>query len=70
MTITLSSEEVWTLTGYRKPSCQIRQLKSYGLRFFIAADGRPRVLRSDIETRNQQPRPKEPNWAALERVKR
>ncbi|MCL6557216.1 MAG: DUF4224 domain-containing protein [Firmicutes bacterium] len=68
--MTLSSEEVWTLTGYRKPSCQIRQLKSYGLRFFIAADGHPRVLRSDVETRIKAPRAREPNFSALDQLRR
>lgn len=70
MNLILHRDEVWQLTGYRKPGCQIRQLKAYGLRFFIAADGHPRVLRADIETRNQAPRPREPNLAALDRITR
>ncbi|MGR6036095.1 MAG: DUF4224 domain-containing protein [Candidatus Nitrosoglobus sp.] len=35
----LTRQELIELTGYKLPSYMIRQLQSYGLRFFVAADG-------------------------------
>ena len=39
----LTREQVQELTGYRRPSAQIKQLRSQGVHYFVAADGYPRV---------------------------
>jgi hypothetical protein len=63
----LTRQELIELTGYKLPSYMIRQLQSYGLRFFVAADGYPRVAKSEIEyIRREVPKSK-PNLAALGR---
>jgi len=46
----LTREELIDLTGYQRATYMISKLKEYGLRFFIAADGYPRVIRSDLES--------------------
>ena len=66
----LSGEEVAVLTGYVRPSCQIRQLRDYGLRFFVAADGHPRVVRSDLEESRSVTKREEPNLAGLKSLGR
>ena len=45
----LTREEIKQLTGYRIPSAQIRWLRSEEFKFKIAADGYPRVLKSEVE---------------------
>ena len=45
----LTREEINQLTGYRIPSAQIRWLRSEEFKFKIAADGYPRVLKSEVE---------------------
>lgn len=64
----LTRPELQELTGYKKPSCMIRQLQSYGLRFFVAADGYPRVARSEIEGGKQEKPKSRPDFSAFERV--
>jgi hypothetical protein len=56
MILRLTDAELADITGYTQPAAQIRWLKKYGIRVFIAADGHPRVLRSDLETAKNQPR--------------
>jgi len=63
----LTRGEVSELTGYRRPSGQIKQLKIYGVRFFVAADGYPRVLRSDLE-HHKKGKVIEPDFSALVKV--
>lgn len=65
MSLRLTDAELEDITGYTQPAAQIRWLKKYGIRFFQAADGHPRVLRSDLEIKTNQPRTKA-NLAALE----
>lgn len=60
----MAREEIIELTGYKRPSLQIAQLKRYGLRFFLAADGHPRVLKSDLEGVKRQAA-KSPDFSAL-----
>jgi hypothetical protein len=50
----LTEKELHDFTGYRRPSKQIKWLKDYGIRHFIAADGHPRVLLSDLGVSQKQ----------------
>lgn len=63
----LTREELRDLTGYQRPSKQIAKLRAYGIRHIIAADGHPRVLRSEVGSNQTQPR-RAPNFEALRRV--
>lgn len=63
----LTNEELFEFTGYRRPSCMIRQLKEYGVRFFVAADGYPRVPRSTIEDPKEETRAL-PDFEALRKL--
>lgn len=42
----LSPDEIYQLTGYKKPTCQIAWLRKNGFTFRVSADGHPRVDRS------------------------
>lgn len=61
----LTDEELRDLTGYQRPSKQIAWLKRNGVRFFVAADGHPRVLRAHLEG----PRPQRTTGPNLEAVR-
>lgn len=63
----LTTNDIQALTGYRRPSKQIGWLKQYGVRFFVAADGYPRVLKSDLEKPKDQ-RVKSPDFNALKHL--
>lgn len=63
----LSRDELYELTDYRRPSKQIAWLRKQGVRFMVAADGYPRVLRRDLETPANTPR-NTPNLEALRRL--
>lgn len=67
MSLTLSRTEIEEWTGYKRPSKQIAVLKSHRVRFNVGPDGYPRVLRSDLENKENQGR-KTPNFQALQRV--
>ena len=60
----LTRKELRDLTGYERPSRQIRWLRQYGIRFFEAADGYPRVLRSDLENKEKK-RASSPKLSAI-----
>ena len=60
----LTREELRDLTGYQRPSKQIAKLRDHGIRHIIAADGHPRVLRSELESKQTKPR-RAPNFEAL-----
>ena len=63
----LTAEEVARLTARQQAPAQIRQLTRLGLRYFVDADGRPVVARSEIEGNQAAPPPDpEPNWSALD----
>lgn len=47
----LSDSELRELTGYQKPSAQMRWLKAQDIVFLIGGDGLPKVLRSVIIAR-------------------
>lgn len=63
----LSREEVFELTGYHRPTKQIWWLRRHGIRFMVAADGHPRVLRRELETPDNRPS-RVPNLEALRRL--
>lgn len=63
----LTKDEIYRLTGYKRPSRQIEWLKKYGVRFMVAADGYPRVLRRELETSGNQA-VRKPNLEALQRL--
>ncbi len=67
--IRLSDEELADLTGYQRPSKQIAWLKKQGIRFFVAADGHPRVLRAHLEGPPKQ-QPTGPDLEAVRRMSR
>lgn len=62
----LSDEDLHLLTGYRRKSRQITQLKKMGLPFFVNASGHPVVTESATEGRKSQMEVYqwEPKWAA------
>ncbi len=49
MTIFLTPEDVAYLTGKKKKSCQVDQLREMGIPFYINAAGRPVVTKSALE---------------------
>lgn len=61
----LTKQEVRELTGYQAKSRQIRKLKEYGVRFFVAADGYPRVVRAEIENPGRIASKAQPDFSAL-----
>lgn len=63
----LTRKQIADFTGYHQPVKQIAILKSYGIRFFVAGDGKPRVLRSDLENKHK-PRLHNPDFAALKKA--
>lgn len=63
----LTRDEVIELTGYRMPGHMIAQLRIYGVRFFVAADGYPRVPRAEIDGSRDTVRRSRPNFDALSR---
>lgn len=65
--IALSREEIENLSGYQRPSKQIAWLRKHGIRFMVAADGYPRVLRREVESAENQPL-RTPNLEALRRL--
>lgn len=44
----LTAAELADLTGYVRPSAQVRWLRANGYRFEIGGDGLPKVLRSAV----------------------
>ncbi|MDN5849114.1 MAG: DUF4224 domain-containing protein [Nitrococcus sp.] len=71
MSVVLTAAEVAALTGYRRPSKQVEQLKRAGIRHIIGADGHPRVARCWLEnvTQSGKTRRTEPNWGAFNGTK-
>ncbi|OLU25445.1 hypothetical protein BVH03_17455 [Pseudomonas sp. PA15(2017)] len=47
----LTQAEVIELTGYQRPSAQIRWLDSHKVPYLIGGDGRPKVLRAPLVER-------------------
>ncbi len=63
----LSANEIADLTGYKQPKRQVTWLRQQGISLYVAADGRPKVLRSTLENATVNRRT-EPNFATLRRV--
>lgn len=47
----MTAQEVADLTGYQKPSAQIRWLTAEKFGFVVGGDGRPKVLRDVVLSR-------------------
>jgi len=66
----LSADDLLALTGYQKPALQRRWLTENGYKFDVRVDGRPAVLISQVEARQQLSLNRVtsrvgPNWEAL-----
>jgi hypothetical protein len=55
MNLTLSRDELFELSGYRRPAEQIRWLTKQGIMHFVARDGHPRVVREALLHLNEKP---------------
>jgi hypothetical protein len=55
MTMILSPDEVCELTGRRQPKRQIQWLTENQWKFFVGADGHPKVARSYYEAHYGEP---------------
>ena len=66
----LADKDIARLTGLKRPSAQIRWLRSRGYPLDVGADGKPKVLedvvRSRLGGKVAKDRQHEPNWSALE----
>lgn len=60
----LSSADIEALTGYRRPAYQVAWLKRHGLLLHVNARGRPVVLRSVVEGR-EQAKKSQIDWSKL-----
>ena len=45
----LTSRELYDLTLYKRPGCQARILREWGIPHVLGRDGRPRVLREHLK---------------------
>ena len=45
----ITEKELVELTLYKRPTCQARLLREWGIPFVIGRDGRPRVLREHLK---------------------
>ncbi len=63
----LSANEIADLSGYKQPKRQVAWLRQQGIALYVAANGRPKVLRSTLENVTVNRRT-EPNFAALRSV--
>ncbi len=65
--LVLTRDELIELTGYKQPKRQVAWLRQQDIPLYVAANGRPKVLRSTLENATVNRRT-EPNFAALRRV--
>ncbi|TMR61831.1 DUF4224 domain-containing protein [Streptococcus pseudopneumoniae] len=65
--LVLTRDELIELTGYKQPKRQVAWLRQQAIPLYVAANGRPKVLRSTLESTTVNRRT-EPNFAALRRV--
>jgi hypothetical protein len=66
----LAETDVQSLTGYRRPSAQIRWLRQHGWRFAVNALGKPAVALAEFNRRmvggvQRTLATQEPDWNAL-----
>jgi hypothetical protein len=45
----LTAEQLIEVTGFRRPSAQVRWLSRAGMKFAIGGDGQIKVLRAELE---------------------
>lgn len=67
----LTKDEVHDLTGYTQPAAQRRWLVKNGYSFDVRGDGRPAVLRQQLQERHKakaRQRASGPNLAALDEL--
>jgi hypothetical protein len=68
----LTDKEVRGLTGYSRPSAQIRWLRQHGWRFTVNALGKPAIAVAEFNRRmvgtGRSVAQQEPNWDALNAV--
>lgn len=67
MTMFLTDEELFDLTGYRQPSKQVAHLKLQRIPFHLNRAGHPKVARAILEGRRPEPKKDatwSPSWAA------
>lgn len=57
----LTDDELIHLTGYLRPSAQIKHLRAQDIHFFVDRLGRPRVPRTSLEVRRTHREPPGPN---------
>lgn len=63
----LTADELSQLTGYRRPSAQIRWLRSRAVKHYVNAAGHPVVARAWLDLDRQAvPIPVRPNLRALQ----
>lgn len=70
MALWLTKDEVADLTGYSRPTCQMRWLKDNGYRFNVSADGTPRVFTSNFGQPAQEEKTVQPNFEGLTKLKK
>jgi hypothetical protein len=63
----LSASDIETLTGYQRPSAQVRWLRRHGWRFTVNALGLPVIALAEFNRRmvGGKASSQEPNWDAL-----
>lgn len=65
----LTEEQMIELTGFRRWSLQIKQLRKHGVKHYVRRDGRPVVCVVDLSPASQLagPAPARPDFAAVRR---
>lgn len=65
----LSQEDIAALTGYSRPSAQVRWLRQHGWRFSVNALGKPAVAVAEFNRRmvggSSTIKHQEPNWEGI-----
>jgi hypothetical protein len=63
----LSAADLETLTGYQRPSAQVRWLRRHGWRFTVNALGQPVIALAEFNRRmvGGKSSSQEPNWDSL-----
>lgn len=63
----IAASDLQQLTGYQRPSAQVRWLQRHGWRFTVNALGRPVVALAEFNRRmvGGKVSVQEPNWSAL-----
>jgi hypothetical protein len=62
MSMFLTAEEVAELTGKRRKSLQVEELRLMGIAFYVNGSGRPIVCRTALEGKQQEEKPVKKRW--------